>query len=197
MKSDAGLPSELIKRLAKIPSLSAIILFGSYARGEADRRSDIDLLLVFDKKEDIKQNRDELLNVLKKYHELPLALTKKSVKDIAGDPGFFFNVFREGYVLYKRPGAELIPAAVAREKHTIIYRYDLSSMPHERKLKFNASLFTRVKGKYRYPGLLERIGGEKLSYGAVMIPANAEREMDELLRTYNVKPRKLHAIILT
>ncbi len=135
--------------------------------------------------------------MLKKYRELPLALTKKSMEDIAGDPRFFFNVFKEGYVLYKRPGTELIPAAITREKYTIIYRYDLSSMPHERKLKFNASLFTRTKGKYRYPGLLERIGGEKLGYGAVMVPANAEREMDELLKTYNVKPRKLHAIILT
>jgi predicted nucleotidyltransferase len=191
------LPDELLKRLARIPSLSAIILFGSYARGEADRRSDIDLLLVFDTREDIKRSRDELLNVLKEYHELPLALTKKSAKDIAGDPKFFFNVFKEGYVLYKRPGVELIPAAISGEKYVIIYSYDLSSMSHEQKLKFNASLFTRVKGKYRYPGLLERIGGEKLSYGAVMIPANAEREMDELLKAHNVKPQKFRAIILT
>jgi predicted nucleotidyltransferase len=196
MRSSVGLPDELLKRLARIPSLSAIVLFGSYARGEADRRSDIDILLVFDTREDIKHSRDELLDALKEYHELPLALTKKSMKDIAVDPRFFFNVFKEGYVLYKRPDAKLIPAAIAGEKHAIIYRYDLSSMPHERKLKFNASLFTRVKGKYRYPGLLERIGGEKLGYGAVMIPANAEREMDELLKTYNMKPRKFHAIIL-
>jgi len=197
MKSDAGLPNELIKRLAKIPSLSAIILFGSYARGEADRRSDIDLLLVFDTKEDIRRSRDELLDVLKEYRELPLTLTKKSANDVAKDPKFFFNVFKEGYVLYKRPDAELIPAAAAGEKHAIIYSYDLSSMSHEQKLKFNASLFTRVKGKYRYPGLLERISGEKLGYGTVVIPANAEREMDELLMTHNVKPRKLQAIILT
>lgn len=197
MKSSVILPDELVKRLAKIPSLSAVILFGSYARGEADRRSDIDLLLVFDTRDDIKRSRDELLGVLKQYHELPLALTKKSAEEIAGDPRFFFNVFKEGYVLYKRPDVGLIPAAVATEKHAIIYRYDLSSMPHGRKLKFNASLFTRVKGKYRYLGLLERIGGEKLGYGAVMIPANAEREMDELLRSYDVKPRKLRAIIFT
>lgn len=197
MRSGAGLPDELLKRLARIPSLSAIILFGSYARGEADRRSDIDLLLVFDTRDDIKRSQDELLDVLKEYHELPLALTKKSSDDIAGDPRFFFNVFKEGYVLYKRPDAKLIPAAIAREKHAIIYRYDLSSMPHERKLRFNSSLFTRVKGRYRYPGLLERIGGEKLGPGTVMIPANAEREMDELLKAYDVKPRKLHAIVLT
>jgi len=196
MRSAAPLPDELIQRLGRIKSLQAVVLFGSYARGEADRRSDIDLLLVFDTRADIEESRKELLEVLRQYRELPLALTKRGADDLVSDPSFAFNVFKEGYVLYKRPDARLLPAAISREKLMTVYSYDLSGLPHRQKLRLNAALFTRVKGKYRYPGLLERLGGRKLGYGAVMIPANAEREMDELLKGYGVEVGKFHTMVV-
>jgi predicted nucleotidyltransferase len=196
MRSNAILPDELVERLARIKRLQGIVLFGSYARGEADRRSDLDLLLVFDTRQDIQKHRKELLGVLKEYRQLPLALIKRSAEDLASDPSFMFNVFKEGYVLYKRPDAGLLPVAISREKLSIVYSYDLSKLPHEQKLKFNAALYTRVKGKYRYPGLLERVGGQKLSYGAIMVPANAEREVDKLLQNYNVKARKINVVVV-
>ena len=196
MRSIVNLPDELVKRLAKIRSLQAIVLFGSYARGEADRRSDIDLLLVFDSRADIERSREELLGVLKDYRELPLTLTRRSAEDLARDPSFTFNVLKEGYVLYKRPDAQLLPAAISSEKQMVVYNYNLSKLPHEQKLKFNSALFTRAKGKYRYPGLLERVGGRKLGHGAIMAPAGAEREVDRLFDAYKIKPQKFYAIVI-
>lgn len=89
----------------------------------------------------------------------------------------------------------LIKTAFAREWDAIIYLYNLSGLSHELKLRFNAALFTRGKGRYRYPGLLERLGGEKLGKGAVLVPAHAEREMDALMRSYGIEPRKLYATL--
>ena len=195
MRSIVNLPDELVKRLARIRSLRAIVLFGSYARGEADRRSDIDLLLVFDSRADIERSREELLGVLKDHRELPLTLTRRSAEDLARDPSFTFNVLKEGYVLYKRPDVQLLPAAISSEKQMVVYNYNLSRLPHEQKLKFNSALFTRAKGKYRYPGLLERVGGRKLGYGAIMIPASTEREVDGLFDAYKIKPQKFYAIV--
>ena len=196
MRSVVNLPDKLIKRLARIQSLQAVILFGSYARGDADRRSDIDLLLVFDSRAGIKHSKEELLGVLKEYRELPLTLTKRSTEDLARDPSFTFNVLKEGYVLYKRPDVQLLPAAISREKQVVIYNYNLSKLPHEQKLKFNSALFTRTKGKYRYQGLLERVGGRKLGYGAIMIPAGAGLEIDKLFDAYKIKPQKFYAIVI-
>jgi len=186
-----GLPNELVERLARIPSLEAVVLFGSYARGEADKRSDIDLLLIFGKKSDIRKFEKELLDVLDEFRALPLRFSKRGVDEVAEDLSFFYNVFREGYVLYKRPNVKLLPAAIAREKQAIVYTYELGSLPHGQKLKFNAALFTRVvKKKYRYTGLLERARGEKLGNGAILIPANAERDIDALFRRYGVTSKK-------
>jgi predicted nucleotidyltransferase len=191
MELSLDLPSELVHRLAGIPSLQAVILFGSYARGEADKRSDIDLLLIFDRKSDVKKVERKLLKVLDEFRALPLVFSKRSVDEVSKDPSFFYNVFREGYVLYKRPGTELLPAAIGREKQAIIYTYGFGSLPHAQKLKFNAALFTHtVKKKYRYVGLLERVRGEKLGNGAIMIPANAEREIDALFKGFGIAPKK-------
>ncbi len=191
MRLNLDLPNELVHRLARLPSLQAVILFGSYARGEADKRSDIDLLLIFDKKSDIKKVGKKLLDVLDEFRELPLVFSKRGRDEVSEDLSFFYNVFREGYVLYKRPGTELLPAAIAREKQAIIYAYGLGSLPHSQKLKFNAALFTHtVKKKYRYVGLLERVHGEKLGNGAIMIPANAERQIDALFEEFGIAPKK-------
>lgn len=196
MRSIANLPDELIKRLARIQQLQAVVLFGSYARGEADRRSDIDLLLVFDSRADIERSREELLGVLKDYRELPLALTKRSAEDLARDLSFTFNVLREGYVLYKRPDVRLLPAAISREKQVTIYNYNLRGLPHGQKLKFNSALFTRAKGKYRYPGLLERVGGRKLGYGVIMVPTGTEREIDKLFDAFKIKPQRVYVVLI-
>lgn len=191
MKSNIGLPNELVARLARIPSLQAVILFGSYARGEADKRSDIDLLLIFDKKSGIKKVEKELLDVLDEFRTLPLTFSKRGRDEVSEDLSFFFNVFREGYVLYKRPDTELLPAAIAQEKQAIVYTYELDPLPHRQKLRFNAALFTHViKKKYRYTGLLERVHGEKLGNGVILIPANAEQGIDALFEEYGIAPRK-------
>jgi predicted nucleotidyltransferase len=196
MKSSVPLPSELVKRLAKIPSLRAVILFGSWARGEADRKSDMDLLLVFDRREDITKNNQTLLRLLKRYKEFPLAFTKRSVKDLTRDPSFIYNVLREGYLLYKKPDTWLLPPEISSAKDVVIYTYNLRGLTHRQKLKFNSSIHTRSKGRYRYPGLVERVGGRKLGFGALVVPAHAEKELDEIFKSHRVKPEKIHAFIL-
>lgn len=191
MKLSAILPNKLLDRLARIRSLQAAILFGSYARGDADSRSDIDLLLIFDTERDVKKAGKEVLDIMDEFHHLPLVFSRRSRERIADDLSFFYNVFREGYVLYKRPDAEILPAAIARDKQSIVYCYELTSLSHEQKLRFNSVLSSRVvKKKYRYSGLLERVRGERLGDGVVLVPANAEREVDALFEEYGVTPRK-------
>lgn len=193
MKLSAILPNKLLNRLARIKSLQAVVLFGSYARGDADSRSDIDLLLIFDTKKDVKKADREVLDVLDEFHSLPLIFSRRSRGEIADDLSFFYNVFREGYVLYKRPDAELLPAAIARDKQSIVYCYELASLNHKQKMKFNSAISSRViKKKYRYLGLLERARGEKLGAGTILVPANAERKVDALFEEYGIVPRKRH-----
>lgn len=84
-----------------------IILFGSWARGDADQQSDIDLLVISDQEEDLPRYKRGL--------DVRLLLSRfKSPKDILfyahddverwrGVPQTFINtVLREGCVLYER-----------------------------------------------------------------------------------------------
>lgn len=190
MRSSVDLPDSLLGDLADIPSLTAVVLFGSVARGVADRRSDIDLLVIFDTEEDKEENNERLLDILKRYKDLPLALTKKTAEEISKDPDFFYKVFQEGYVLYKRPGTDVLPAAVTGEKHEIVYTYELKDLTQVKKTKFNSALFTREKKKYRYPGILERVNGKSLGPGVIKVPANAEEKIDGLMEEHGVNYEK-------
>lgn len=194
MKSRVDLPDSLPRDLAQIPSVAAVVLFGSVARGEADSRSDVDILVVFDTEEDREENDERLLDVLKRYRDLPLALTKKTAEEVSRDPDFFYRVFQEGYVLYKRPGTDVLPAAVTGEKYETVYTYELRDLTQEEKAKFNSALFTREKGEYRYPGILERVSGERLGPGVIKVPANAEEKIDELMEGHGVGYEKERVI---
>src|SRR3989338_5618281 len=65
---------EIAKKLKDYPNLKCIILYGSYARGEAHKDSDIDLLIVLD--------------------------VGKPIKELDKIYSLYENVIREGIVLY-------------------------------------------------------------------------------------------------
>lgn len=82
-----------------------VILFGSLARGEANRHSDVDLLVVFDEIEDERQVTVEILCALK---DLPISkdvvVTTSEELERRGDlVGTVFRpALREGKTLYER-----------------------------------------------------------------------------------------------
>jgi predicted nucleotidyltransferase len=84
-----------------------IILFGSWARGDADQQSDIDLLVISDREEDLprfKRGLDVrlLLSQFKSPKDI-LFYTHEDVERWRGVPQTFVNtVLREGRVLYER-----------------------------------------------------------------------------------------------
>ncbi len=84
-----------------------IILFGSYALGNANAESDLDLLIISDKEKDIPRRKRglSLLYKLRKYHFSKdiLIYTKDEVdkwKDVRS--AFITGVINDGVVLYGR-----------------------------------------------------------------------------------------------
>lgn len=56
---------EIVNRLKKVEKIQKVILFGSYAYGDPDKNSDIDLLVVIDKDEYPKNFKQKSENYLK------------------------------------------------------------------------------------------------------------------------------------
>lgn len=186
---------EMIKTLASsFPSLRAVLLFGSYARGEVTRKSDIDLLLVFDSTRGAKRAEGKVLKILGKYAgagertAVPLCI---GVENLVSEVEFFYNVFSDGLVLYKRPDNEpILPAGAGGFSPMLIYSFDLSNLPRTKKMEVNRSLygitFRKGEKEYAYKGLLERKGGQKLGSGVVIVPSSAEKEFDDFFERSNV-----------
>ncbi len=81
----------------------AVILFGSVARGEQGRDSDIDILVVKETSKPFSQRSREMRSAVKTNAALDIiVLTPKEARELPKKSSFFAQVFREGKVVYGR-----------------------------------------------------------------------------------------------
>ncbi|PIY69102.1 hypothetical protein COY90_02440 [Candidatus Roizmanbacteria bacterium CG_4_10_14_0_8_um_filter_39_9] len=96
---------QYIQRLKKTINPESVILFGSFARGEATEWSDIDLLAIADYKTKQDKRFDELYKLregLVKKHDINVfGLTKKEFEK-SKPWSIFADVKREGVVIYQK-----------------------------------------------------------------------------------------------
>ncbi len=162
------------------------MLFGSFARGDVDRRSDIDLLLVLNRK-DLASARSDvatILSELKPHREISPTLT--NLRDL--EPTFLRNVFREGKVLHGK--LLLTPDHLGLRPHVLI-AYDLRGKKATDKVHVSRRVHgfrsrKNVDGKprvYEYPGLKERPDAALVSRSALLLrPQDADELAAELDR---------------
>lgn len=90
---------ELAKELRRKYEVSEIIVFGSYARGDLNEGSDIDLLIVGDFKEKFHKRIASVLGLT----DLPieaLCYTEEEFREmIMNDRGFISEVLKEGVLI--------------------------------------------------------------------------------------------------
>lgn len=70
MKLDQQICKELCRRIVELTHPAKIILFGSYAAGDASTESDIDILVI---KEGVTSKRRESVAIWKVLRDIPLA----------------------------------------------------------------------------------------------------------------------------
>ena len=95
--------AEAARRLASVPGVERVYLFGSFARGKATRRSDLDLLVLWDT--DLPPlKRIEVLFDLLRDAPRPLELVVLTPQEFAARKGlpFLRGVLKEAVVLYER-----------------------------------------------------------------------------------------------
>lgn len=97
---------ERVKSLLK-ENIYKIVLYGSYARGDFDVESDIDIIIIMDcKKEDICSYRKQISKAasrigLENDIEISLLLRDKNTYEQNGDVlPFYKNIQKEGIALY-------------------------------------------------------------------------------------------------
>jgi predicted nucleotidyltransferase len=192
---------EFAKRVSDIPVVRSVILFGSVAKGEADARSDADLLIVLDVKGSVSK-----LPERKRVSEVALDLEKKFGRRISLvfsnrnfdrlDRQFVETVLTEGSVLYGG-----VPRVAMRklelEPHTLVY-FSLRGMEKSEKMKLKRALyghrtFKWHKGKtYKSEttGLVERLGGKRTGIASILVPARSFKELRSVLERFGAEYEK-------
>ncbi len=201
-KDFRGLVFEFAKRAIEYESVLSVILFGSVARGEADRRSDADILLIFDTLKNARtlKERSEIskmsLDMEKKFDKnIQLVFSNKNYDGL--DRQFVENVFKEGIILFgKNPQVDV--ERLKLESFSLIH-YSLTELKDSDKMRIKRIFYghrttKRYKGKVyksEIKGLIEQLGGKRTGIASFLIPSKKTGDIESILKKFGIKFEKI------
>lgn len=186
-------------REACVEDVANIFVFGSVAKGTADNRSDIDLLVIFDtESEDIdrleaKNRISELALSLEREYERALQIIFSNKRLNGLERYFIEKVFNEGILLYSK-SPRIAIKGLEMESYGL-FLYQVNNLDIKERLKVKRVLFgyktsKKVKGRvYRTEkeGLVAEVGGCRLNSGTIVIPKKNTKRIEEALKEFRVK----------
>jgi len=144
----------------------AVILFGSYSRGDFDEGSDVDLLLIFKDKVKLDRSLSDVYKITAKS-DTPFQAICLTLEELIRSP-LLKTVSREGKIYYSEENVKKL-LTTTQKPHTLV-TYSTANLSPKERVKFTQRLEGRGKGKYRYDGLIERLEGYKVGKGVAMVP---------------------------
>ncbi|MBS3099409.1 nucleotidyltransferase domain-containing protein [Candidatus Pacearchaeota archaeon] len=187
--------SFLIQKLKDKSAVRNIILFGSTARGEAEKESDVDIFI--DVVKESSKLEEEIKKILENYYvsakyknywkalgmenELNLTIGKLSRwKELES------SIVSNGLLLFGK-----FKPIIKDGRHEVFFVWE-NVKPNSQRVLFNKQLFGYKQGEKFYQGLMQKFGGEKLGKGCIVVPLEHARIFQDLFKKYrlNVKMKK-------
>ena len=183
--------SYLLCNLENIENVQRIILFGSVARDEGTKESDVDLFIEVKKK--TKKIENEIKKMIEGFYKSREASLFK-LKGIDNEISIKIGELKEwkdlhksiastGIVLYGNYEISELPFGV--KNYIIVFWEEIGK---NRGAFLNKLYGFKVKDK-RYEGLLEKYNGNKLGKSCIILPINYKREIFKLLEKYKVQAK--------
>ena len=183
--------NKIAKKLSAIEDVKAVVLYGSFARGEATSRSDADLLILTTEKKTSKEVQDKIIE-LETETGRNMQPTIRTLGELQKtDTGLLQNIFQEGKVLYLREAADIPSAILLQQKPFLVYTFQLNNLSQKEKARFNRQLYEQTKKGYKYKGLLQEFGGQKLSPGCVLVPHAEKQKIEKFFKKFRVQFNQL------
>lgn len=172
----------ITESIKSIDGVLAIVLFGSYSRGDFDEGSDIDLLVIFRSKEELKNGMKRIYSISARsdYFFQIICLT---IDEIKYSP-LLESILREGKIYY---GENVLKALQNSFKPYALITYSTVNLSLKERALIAQKLEGRVYRKYKYDGLIQQLGGYKVGRGVAMIPLNNLRTLIEFLDKKNIQ----------
>jgi predicted nucleotidyltransferase len=182
---------EMLRRALPRSAITAAVVFGSVARGEATEESDLDLLVI-----PRSGREDDVLETIRRVE----TDARVRIAAIVASPGldelerqFLESILREGKVILgKMPKVDLRELDLEPVR---LLAFDLRDLDHRAKVRFERELFgyvTRKKYKRKeyvrkVPGKISEWGGRRIGRGTVLVPERVVPEMERFLRSHKAK----------
>ncbi len=181
--------NSLVGAIAPVEGVLAIILFGSYARGEADESSDYDLLVIFKDSQTMWKHRREIFTKVGRLGLFVQILTRtREELSTKTEPTFLASIMRDGQMLYSRFPFTFRAVETLQEEMTLI-TYTLKGLTHREKLRLAYRLFGKTREEVS--GLLGSAGGRHLSPGCIIVPTDEATKIIQVFEEAGVKIQKL------
>lgn len=188
--------SFLLQKCKHMGEVKNIILFGSVARDETTKISDIDLFI-----DVIKQDNKFENELVQTYQQFLLSTKYKSYWKLFGLTNEIKltvgvldewkelkpSIMSNGIVLYGKYKGE-----IKNGKHLTFFIWENVS-PNSKRVLFNKQLFGYNQNEKFYSGLLQKYHGEKLGKGCIVVPLEHALVVHQLFKRYKitVKIRKV------
>jgi len=181
--------SFLLSNFRDIGNIEKIILFGSVARNEAAKDSDIDLFMEI--KKESKRFSDKLQKITEEFYKSREALIFKTkgidnkINIIAGKIDNWKelkeSIESNGILLY----GKYVSSNVKGTKYSIIF---WDSIKLNRGAFLNKIYGFKANNKH-YSGLIEKFNGKKLGKSSFMIPIEHTDDILKLIKHYKVNAK--------
>ena len=188
-----GTLTDLALRLGCVDGLVTLMVYGTYARGEAGRRSDLDLLILFAKARQLKRHEKEVLDLISQaesegrlpLHISPLLASLYGLDEMGDD--LVHAIASEAIILYGQLSAltrfvPQQPTPVAIITFSLPDATSAARMRLNRRLHGYAAWRTRNGERQRvtYPGLITP-PARSLGPGVLLVPGEGRFAVLEAL----------------
>lgn len=181
--------SSLLASLKEIHNIEKIILFGSVAKNEANKNSDIDIFIEL--KKENKKLKARIEKILQDFYKSREALIFKSkgvdnkINLVIGKLNKWKDLKKSiestGILLY----GKYMASEVKGRKYAIIF---WDNIEKNRGAFLNKIYGVKIKDK-RYTGLIEKFNGKKLGKSNIMIPVEYREDIVNLLKKHKVNAK--------
>jgi predicted nucleotidyltransferase len=188
--------SYLLKNTKNMDKILNVILFGSVAKGEAGKNSDIDIFIEAKNKTKSFENEiDTLINQFYKTNEALLFKSKgidNKINTIIGKLDDWKELKKSiestGIVLY---GKYIAKSFTGGRKYAIL---SWDKIGKNRGAFLNKIYGFNSEGK-KYAGILEKFNGKKIGKSSIIIPIENKDEIIPLFKDYKVDARIIEVYI--
>ena len=168
------LVNEIKEKLYKFDEINAVVLFGSYARGDYSVKSDLDVMVFIDEEIENKQIEEKIRKIIIKInlHKEILIHTIFQYNMIQEeDKSLMLTIAREGNVIFSKKTI-IISQNILGLKPFVLLKFETDKLDQVKKNKLQRFLNGYVvKGK-KYAGLIDNYEIIKAGKGAIIVPEN-------------------------